>query len=129
MISVKLVNDQATLNNYTFEEVKEYVGGEAFSVRFEIFDPQTGNRLIPGSAATLNVIVQNSDGTFSTIAAAMMFSPDDRSFWQVDFSTVDSTNLVGANFKVVLDFLGDTTDIRTGMAYNVLGKITFDGEC
>ncbi|SRR6266481_5772769 len=129
MIAIKLVNDQATLNNYSFEEIKEYVPGDVFSIRFQIFDPQTGNRIVPGTMATCTVVIQNSDGTFNTKTASMMFNPDDRSFWKVNLNSTDSTNLVGQNFKVLLDFLGDTTDIRTGMSYNSISKITFDGVC
>lgn len=129
MLAIKLIDDQAALNNFKYVEANEYVAGEAIVIKFQIQDPQTLQRLIPGAAGTMDVIFQNSDGTFTTIAASKLFPSDDRSLWSVPLSGVDTTNLVGSNFKVVLDFLGDTTDIRTGMSFNSLSKITFDGEC
>jgi len=122
MIAVQLINDEALLNNFFTVDAKEYVPGEAVKVKFQILDPQSKQRLIPDGAALMSVVFQNSDGTFLTKSATFLFDPDDKSCWEVDLTASESIAVVGGNFKVILDFLGDATDIRSGM-------VTFDGEC
>lgn len=129
MIAVQLLNDEAALNSFSVIEAKEYVPGDDIKINFQILDPQSGNRLMADGAATMQVVFELSDGTELTKDATFLFDAEDKSMWQVELTATDTMNIVGGNFKVVLDFLGDTTDIRMGMAYNVLSKITFDGEC
>lgn len=137
MLKIKLINEQAELNNFSYVEVKEYIPNLPFSVKFQIQDSETKQRTIPNNAAKLNCVFQLRDGTELVKSASKMFSPDDKSMWKVDLSKTESNNIVGGNFQVILDFEGDSTlidlsnatDLRSGMAYNVLSKIQFDGEC
>jgi len=129
MIAIQLLNDEAALNSYSTIEAKEYVPGDDIKINFQISDPQSGNRLMADGAATMTVVFELSDGTQLTKDAAFLFDAEDKSMWQVELTAADTMNIVGGNFKVILDFLGDETDIRMGMAYNALSKITFDGEC
>lgn len=129
MIAIQLLNDEAALNSFSVIETKEYVPGDDIKINFQILDAQSKNRLMADGAATMTVVFQLSDGTELTKDAAFLFDSEDKSMWQVELTGADTMNVVGGNFKVVLDFLGDTTDIRMGMAYNALSKITFDGEC
>lgn len=129
MITIALINNLAVLNNFVAEDAIQYVPGSTVKVNFQISDDQTNQRLIPGTAAECTATIQNSDGTFTDIDCTMLFNPDDRSCWSFTMTTDMTMLLVGGNFKVTLDFLGDGTDIRVGMAYNVLSKITFDGSC
>lgn len=129
MLTVKIINNQATLNNFFYVDSISYVAGIAFSIPFEIFDDETKLRLIPATTATMTCVFAKSDGTTLTLPATMVFNPDDRSIWTVSISAPNSLLIVGGNFEVILDFLGDGTDIRVGFAQNVLDKITLDGEC
>lgn len=137
MLKVKLINEQATLNNYSFKETKEYVPGLPLNVKFQILDVDANLRLIPGTTAKLNATFQHKDGTEFSVAGSMIFNPDDRSMWLVALSATQTSDLVGSNFQIELDFngsstlpdLSDSTDLRAGMAYSVLRKVTFDGEC
>lgn len=127
MLKVKLINEQATLNNFFYLEAKEYTPGKSFKIIFQIFDAENGIRLIPNSAGTMNVFFQKRDGTELTKAASKPFV-DDRSIWQVILSDSEATDIVGSNFRIELNFDG-ASDIRVGMSYNSLSKITFDGDC
>lgn len=138
MLKIKLVNEQSTLNNFHFVEVKEYIAGQSLNLKIQITDSETKQRLIPATNANLIATFQKRDGTELVIAGSMMFNPDDRSMWLIALSGAQTLDIVGTNFKIDLDFNGsasvppvltDSTDLRTGMAYSVLSKITFDGEC
>lgn len=137
MLKLKLVNEQVELNNFHYVESKEYIPNLPFSVKFQIMDSETKQRLIPGTSAKLNCIFQLRDGTELVKSASMIFNPDDRSMWKIEMSKTESNDIVGSNFQVILDFEGDSTvadlsdatDLRSGMAYNVISKIQFDGEC
>lgn len=138
MLKIKLVNEQATLNNFNYVDNKEYIANIPFNVCLQIQDSETNQRLIPGSTARLNAIFQKSDGTELTVAGSLLVGSDDRSMWKIAVSAADSNDIVGSNVRIDLDFngsatappvLSDSTDFRSGMAYNVISKITFDGEC
>jgi hypothetical protein len=129
MLTITLLNDLAQLNNYYTVVAKTYIPNYPLTIKFQIFDSQSTDRLIPATNATANCIFQLSDGTELTVAATMLFNPDDRSMWKVQLTADQSNNIVGSNFQVTLDFAGDASDIRVGMALNVLQKISFDGEC
>lgn len=138
MLKIKLINEQATLNNFSFVENKEYLVGQPLSILIQVQDSETKQRLIPATNANLSATFQKRDGTEMVIAGTMLFSPDDRSMWKIDLNSTQVGDLVGSNFRVDLDFNGSavappvlstSTNLKTGMAYNVLSKVTFDGEC
>ena len=129
MLTVKLLNDQATLNNFLYLGTKEYIPNKAFTIKFQLFDSENNVRIMSGSAATCSVVFQKSDGTELTKSASFLFSPDDRSMWKVALTNSEANDIIGSNFLINLDVLGDATDLRSGMANNMLIKITFDGEC
>jgi hypothetical protein len=137
MLKIKLINEQCTLNNFHFVDVKLYTPNLPFKIKIQILDSETLQRLIPGTSAKLNAILQVRDGTQITIPGTMIFNPDDRSMWQIAITAVQSNDIVGSNVQFNLDFTGDSTtsdladasDLRSGMAYSILSKIQFDGEC
>lgn len=137
MLKIKLLNEQATLNNFTHPDVKEYIPGLALNLKVQIYDSETLERLIPGTSAKLNALFQQSDGSTLTKACTMLFNPDDRSMWQVALTDAETLLIIGGNVQFTLDFLGDSTlpnlsdatQLEAGMGYSILAKITFDGDC
>lgn len=129
MLTIKLLNDQATLNNYFYVESKEYIPGKAFKINLQTLDSELKIRFIPSEDAELTATFQKRDGTELEVEGDLLFGNDDRSTWEIAISDAESLDIVGSNFLVTLDVLGDETDIRQGMSYNSLSKITFDGEC
>lgn len=129
MLSVKLINEQATLNNFFYPSKKEYTPSEAFTIKFQIFDSETTQRYMGKSASVMEVVFQKADGTELTKTASYLFNPDDKSMFSVALTAQESEDIIGSNFKVVLDVNGDDSEIKTGMAYNLVSKIVFDGDC
>lgn len=138
MLTINLLNENAQLNDYTIVEAKQYIPNLPFKIKFQILDSETAKRLMAATTPSkMNLIFQQSDGTTLTKAASPMFNPQDMSMWQVSMTATEANNIVGSNFQVLLDMAGDSTlsdlsnasDLRSGMAYNVIQKITFDGEC
>lgn len=126
MLKIKLIEDQATLNNFDYLEVKEYIPGIALTIKFQISESETKLRHIPGTSATMEVTFQNREGEELSVTATMLFNPDDRSLWSVALTAEQTEEIIGSNFMVELT---DGATIKSGMAYGVLSKITFDGEC
>lgn len=137
MLKIKVLKEQLTLNNFSYTEQKEYVPNLPFTLKVQIIDSETLQRLIPGTTAKTNAIFQKRDGTSLTKAMSMIFNPDDRSMWTVDISAVESNDIIGGNVEFRLDFngsstninLSDSTDLRVGMGFSILAKVIFDGEC
>lgn len=137
MLKIKLLNENVTLNNFNYVDIKEYIPNSPFKIKLQILDSETLQRLIPGTSAKMNATFQKRDGTELVKAATMLFNPDDRSMWQVAITAAESNDIIGSNVQFDLDFEGDSTvpdlsdatDLRSGMAYSILAKITFDGEC
>ena len=126
MLTIKLLLDNSTVNNYRYLEAKEYTPGVAFDVKFQLFDSETHERYIPATGSTINVIMKDQTGTDFTKVATMLFAADDRSMWTFSLTSTEATNLTGGNFKVELT---EGSEITIGMAYISLSKVTFDGEC
>lgn len=137
MLKIKLLNEQLTLNNFHYLEVKEYLPNLPLSLKIQISDSETMQRLIPGTAAKMNATFQKRDSTELVKAGTMIFNPDDRSMWKFDLTAAEANDIIGGNVLFELDFLGDSTlpdlsdatDLRAGMGYSILAKVTFDGEC
>ena len=57
--------------------------------------------------------------------------------WEVSLTAEQSNDIIGGNVQFMLDFQGDSTtpdladatDLRAGMGYSIIAKVTFDGEC
>lgn len=137
MLTIKLLNEQCTLNNFDYLEQKEYIPNLPFKLKYQISDSETKQRLIPGTAAKMNAIFQTRDGSTLSKSCTMLFNPDDRSMWEVSLTAEESNDIIGSNVEFHLDFNGDSTvddlsdatDLRAGMGYSLLAKIVFDGEC
>lgn len=137
MLKIKLLNEQLTLNNFDYLEIKDYIPNLPLNLKIQILDSETTQRLIPATSAKLIAIFQKRDSTELTINGSMIFNPDDRSMWLIALTAVQTNDIIGSNVLIKLDFngsstlpdLSDSTDLRAGMAYSILGRITFDGEC
>jgi hypothetical protein len=137
MLKVKLIDEQATLNNFKYVDTKEYIPGQRLVLNVQILDAETGQRLIPDSGAQINAIFQQSDGTELTIPGSALFDPDDRSMYQFVLTGAQTLLVIGGNVRFDLDFngsgtlpaLANSSDLRMGMGYSLIAKITFDGDC
>ena len=129
MLDIKLINSQATLNYYFYISSVQYSTSESVTINFQLFDVDSGVRFIPSSSATCNVTFKQNDGTMLTVAASFLFNPSDLSMWKVSLTAMQVANIVGSNFQVTLDVLGDGTNIQQALGVNLLSPIYFDGDC
>lgn len=137
MLKIKLLNEQLTLNNFHYLQVKEYLPNLPLFLKIQIIDSETMQRLIPGTLAKMNATFQKRDSTEMVKAGTMIFNPDDRSMWRFDLTAAESNEIIGGNVLFELDFTGDSTvidlsdatDLRAGMGYSILAKVAFDGDC
>jgi hypothetical protein len=129
MVNIQLVNKAAELNNYKYIQVIEFIPGEVLKINFQIQDPELGIRIMCGNAATMIATFMQNDGTEFTVNPTLLFSPGDNSIWTVTLDSAQTMVLVGNNFKISVDILGDTTDVRQGIANNVIAKFLFEGQC
>lgn len=128
MISAKLLNSDAVLNNYISLTSIEYVPGETVILNFKIFNPQLDIRFVPNVAATMDLTFKKSDGT-DLVKAAAVLNADDRSMWTVTLSGVETADLASSNIQIDLDTLGDATIIFKTVIRNGLSKILLTGDC
>jgi hypothetical protein len=129
MITAVIINTQATLNNFAVTNTVSYVPGTTAKLNFQIQDPETGIRLIPGTGATCTAAFLKNDGTNNVKTCTMLFNPDDRSLWTTTLSPTDTMSIIGSNFILTLDVLGDGTDIRQGLIRDAIAQILIDGAC
>lgn len=128
MISAKLLNSNASLNDYLYVGQVEFIPGENVTVAFQIFLTELGIRYIPPVAATITLTFIDSDGNDLDIAATKI-DPDDRSMWKVAISQVQSETLSGQNIIGKLDVNGDATVIYYFLIANGIVRINLSGDC
>lgn len=128
MISAKILNSDAILNNYKFLTSINYVPGETVILNIKIFNPQLDIRLIPVVAATMTMTFKKSDGT-DLVKVATKIDAGDRSMWTVTLTGAETLLLASSNIQIDLDTLGDATIISKTVIRNGLSKILISGDC
>lgn len=128
MLTAKILNTQASLNNFKLIGSLDFMLGDAFRMAFRILDPQLGDRFVTPSTAIVTLTFNNADNTtFQKIAVNI--DPLDRSMFYVDLASVDTAQLLGGNVSFSVDLLGDQTQLVSGIIYNPLRRIVTDCSC
>jgi hypothetical protein len=122
MLSGKVLNTAATLNNFKEVKGQDFMLNDAFTLVFRIIDPQLGDRYIPPSTAIITLIFSNFDTT-SFVEVATPVDVNDRSMQSVSLATTDTAQLYGGNIPFTVDLLGDGTHILYGVIPNALRKV------
>lgn len=128
MLIARLLNSDASLNNFIYLETINYVSGEDFDIVFQLFSDQLGIRYIPPATATVTIDILKSDGTTLTKSASVL-STDDRSIWKVSIDGTESDDIAGFNIGINVDVLDDTTDIKKAIIRTGLSKQILSGDC
>lgn len=128
MLKIKLINSEASLNDYFHIESIEFVPGEDVTVAFQLFDAQRNIRYVPPSAAELTVTLINTTGDEFNKTAAIIDAAD-RSMWKFSLTQVESETLAGQNIEFSLDVNGDATKILKAVIDNVLIRKNLSGDC
>lgn len=128
MIQAKLLNSNASLNDFFTLEAVQFIPGENLTLAIQIFDVQKGNRYIPPAGATMTMTFVDSNSTLFTRAAAVI-DANDRSMWKASLSQADTATLAGQNIIVILDVNGDGTIISKSLIENGVIRINLSGDC
>lgn len=97
ILTLKVLNDDAALNNWTDEGgTKEIIRGSDSKIILQLFQVEKKIRYVPISSAVITMVLMNSDGTTITKTASFPIS-DDRSIVEFDISASDTTGLISQN--------------------------------
>lgn len=121
MYICRMLNSEATLNNFNYLSAINFVTGTAITLKMQLFDEDLQLRYIPPITANVSFLFNYSDGTILTKTGTP--EADDRSIQTVTISALESAKLIGGNIKISIDVLGDGTDVRKGVGINSLTRV------
>lgn len=126
MITAKILNSDALLNNFKEIGSLDFVPGAEVTLVIRLFDTQLSLRHIPPAAAITKIFLNKTDGTI--LEKTMTPLTDDRSIQSVVLEEAETDVLLGGNFTLEIDVIGDGSKIEKGMVQNGLRKIVI-GDC
>ena len=126
MITAKILNSDATLNNFKEIGSLDFVPGSEVKLVIRLWDTQLDLRRIPAAAAVVKIFLNKTDGT--TLEKTMTPLADDRSIMSTTLDETETEELLGGNFTIEEDVLGDGTQIKKGMVQNGIRRIVI-GDC
>jgi hypothetical protein len=124
MLDVKILNSQATLNDFKEIGSLEYVPGENLDVVVRLFNSQLDIRYIPDPGATYTLVFEQKDGTELSKTPTEL-SAEDRSILTTSLTPTETENIVGSNIRVEVT---EGPEVKKGVARNALSKILL-GDC
>lgn len=128
MLKAKLINSEATLNNFFHVGTVEFIPGENVTICLQISLAEKGIRYIPPVAAEMTLTLLDKDGV-EIVKTASVIDADDRSMWTISLSQAESEVLQGQNIEGELDVNGDGTLIHKFLLTNVVQRINLSGDC
>lgn len=128
MISAKLLNSDATLNDFTFVGEIAFFPGENVRISLQIQLTEKKIRYIPPVAATLTLTFLDKEGE-EIVKTAAVINADDRSMWVVVLSQAESEVLQGQNIVGTLDVNGDASVVYKFLMANVIQRTNLAGDC
>lgn len=128
MIKAKLLNSEASLNDFFTLGALDFVPGETVDIALQIFLSQRDIRYIPPAPATLTATFIDSDGVEFEVEAEVI-DADDRSMWMISLTPTQTETLAGQNIELTLDVEGNGTIIYKTLMENVLSRVNLSGDC
>ncbi len=128
MIKAKLINSDASLNDFIPIGSIEFIPGENVTVAVQLFLAAKNIRYIPSADATLTLTFLDSDGE-EVVKEAEVIDADDRSMWKVELSQEETEALSGQNIQGELDADGDDETIYKFLIPNAMIRVNLAGDC
>lgn len=123
MLTGKVLNSNASLNDFRYLQNLEFMVGSKIKFAFRLFDHQLDERHVPPMTAVTTVFFNQTDGTLLEKTATVI-NEGDRSMLYVDITEDESENLMGGNVTFEVDVLGDGSEIDKGWIQLALSKVT-----
>jgi len=130
MIKARLLNSEASINDFFLLSQLDYVPGENLTIVIQLHDAQKNIRFIPTNL-NADVKFRFVDKTSSTPIekTAAVVDALDRSMWTVSLSQTETGNLSGANIEIEYDENNDDVTIFKTIIRNVLVRRLLSGVC
>ena len=129
MITARLLNSEAQLNNYKTVGGVTFVNPDTVRVVIQLYNDEFGIRHIPSSGANVSLTVNCSDGTSESLTMMNTGFNDDRSIRFIDIVTNNvngaSKTLVGGNITFTLSADANVPSGNTarGIIFNALQRL------
>jgi hypothetical protein len=128
MIKAKLLNQDASLNDFIYVGSIDFIPGENVTVALQIFLSEKGIRFVPPADATMTLTFIDSDGA-DIVKTAAVIDADDRSMWKVVLTQEETETLAGQNIEGKLDLEGDGVTIYFFLIPNAIIRNNLAGDC
>ena len=124
MITAKILNSAATLNNFKELNTLFFIPGSEVKLVLRLWDSQLDLRRVPPATAIVTADFTNRDLT--TLSKVLVPLADDRSILTTTLEESETLNLISGRFTITEDTLGDTTSIllgfvNSGLTLQILG--------
>lgn len=126
MLTAKILNSDATLNNFKEIGSLDFIPGTQAELFIRLFNSQLSLRYIPPATAIVKIFIDKSDGT--VLEKTMSALSDDRSILSTTLEEAETEEILGGNFTLEVDILGDGSNIDKGIVLNGIRKVII-GEC
>lgn len=111
VLTLKSLNEDATLNNYTTQNGAQITRGSDAKLILQLWQVDRNIRYIPAVGAVITVALIKSDQTILNKTATIPFA-DDRSILQFTLTAAETALLIGQNLIVTI-VEGAVTSIAT----------------
>jgi len=127
MLSAKVLNSSASLNDFDFIGALDFIAGEATTLALRLTQVQREDELryVAADGATMNVVLNNKDGSTLTKAATLI-DAGDRSLWKVALTSGETEDLAGGNFTFELT---EGATLTKGWVENGMSLLITGGSC
>lgn len=122
MLSARLLNSDASLNNFEYQDAIEFVPGEDKVFAFQLWNKELELRWIPGDSAVVTLTFNKVDGTTLTKTASFI-NAGDRSLISVTLTDEETPDLLSGNITFTVDVAGDESDLKKGVILNALQRV------
>lgn len=122
MLTAKILNSSASLNEFRYLNTVEFVPGGEVRFAFRLWDLQLNERHVPPTTAIVTLTFNDTDGN-EIDKIATVINAGDISMMYVDLTSAETAILLGGNITFEVDVLGDATKIEKGLIQTALSKV------
>jgi flagellar capping protein FliD len=124
----KVLNSQATLNNFIYIGTLLFVPGLSLKINMRLFDDELNLRfVIEDPNATVKIILNKSNNLQEEVNG--IFINGDHSLVQFSLTSLQTQDLLGGNVVIEIDEHGDGSSILQAMSKQALSKEILVGGC
>ena len=135
MLQGRLINREATLNTFWPVANYPYSPGDYLTLKFQVLaanPPVEGDvfRYVLPATATLAAYYLNATGVeTATASAPVVVDALDRSLWSLAFTVAEVNAFSSMNLKIVVNLLGDGTQLYSFILKRALAKNLMTASC